>query len=275
MNRQDVHRITSIGRPLEPGYATNRAVLFLMPLAGVIAALVKAAGGGSGAVIASAGVVAALAVFGTWALGRELAPDRNASAFVCMALGFGVLFVAESASLLTLFVTLFLVRIVNRSVGLPARLTDSIVVVSLVFWAVYDLSGPWFAVVAAMAFCFDAMLPEAHRRQLLFAIVCLAGFWLWNWQVGSDGVDIAAPGLRSQLAVSVVTLGFLITIARTKAVASLADATAKALTPARVQAGMLVALLMALQSLLLGSEGVQDAGLVWASLAGVSIGSMR
>jgi hypothetical protein len=72
-----------------------------------------------------------------------------------------------------------------------------------------------------------------------------------------------------------VTIAFIITIARTRRIASLADATAKALEPARVQAGMLLALLVALQSLMLGAEGVQSAALVWASLAGTSIGSLR
>jgi hypothetical protein len=38
---------------------------------------------------------------------------------------------------------------------------------------------------------------------------------------------------------------------------------------------MLLALLVALQSLMLGAEGVQSAALVWASLAGTSIGSLR
>lgn len=275
MNRETVHRVTSIGRPLEPEYATNRAVLFLMPLAAIIASAAAALRGESVAMIASAGLVAAIAMFGTWASGRELAPDHNIAAFVSMALGFGVLFVVEAASLLTLFVTLFLVRIVNRTVGLRARRSDSIAVVLLVFWAVYDLSDPWLAVVAALAFCFDAILPEPHRPQLAFAAICLAGFWLSRSHIGLDNAAVSALDLLSQLIVSVVTLAFIITIARTQRVASLADATAKALTPARVQAGMLLALLVALQSLTLGAEGVYGAALVWASLAGTSIGGLR
>ena len=275
MNHETIYRMSSIARPLEPEYATNRAVLFLMPLAGIIASVAAVLGGESVAGIASAGLVAAIAVFGTWALGRELSPDHNVAAFVAMALGFGVLFLTESVSLLTLFVALFLARIVNRTVGLPARVSDSIAVVLLVFWAVYDLSDPWLAVVAAIAFCFDAVLPETHRPQLVFAAICLAGFWFSKSQPELNTAVVSSLVPRLQAAVSVVTIAFIITIARTQRIGSLADATAKALEPARVQAGMLLALLVALQSLMLGAEGVQSAALVWASLAGTSIGSLR
>jgi len=36
MTPSPVHRITAIGRPLDPAYATNLAVLWLMPAAGAL-----------------------------------------------------------------------------------------------------------------------------------------------------------------------------------------------------------------------------------------------
>ena len=65
-----IYRVTSIGRPVEPKYPTNKAILLLMPVAALIAGvvnLIQAAAGGSGA---TSPVVAFLVVFGGWALGR-------------------------------------------------------------------------------------------------------------------------------------------------------------------------------------------------------------
>ncbi len=78
MNR--IYRVTSIGRPVEPKYATNKAILLLMPVAALIVGvvnLIQEAGGGPDA---TGPVVAFLVVFGCWALGRELAPSTGLTA---------------------------------------------------------------------------------------------------------------------------------------------------------------------------------------------------
>ena len=174
MDNASLYRLTSIARPLEPEYPTNKAVLLLMPLAGLVAAVVATWRGGDATDIASAGLTAVGAVFGTWALGRELAPDYNAAAFVGMALAFAMVLVVETPSLLLVFLTLFLVRIVNRTVGLPARLSDSAVVLLLVAWAVYSLENPLLGVLGAVAFGFDAVLRDPRKRQIGFAAASLA-----------------------------------------------------------------------------------------------------
>ena len=262
--------ISSIGRPLDRRYATNRAVLIIMPAAGAIAGVVALLRGASALQVIGAIVAGAVAVFGVWALARELAPDNNAAAFVSMALGFAALTVVEPLAFLVLFATMFLVRVVNRTVGPPARLADSIAVSGLAVAVVYLASNPLFGSVAALAFALDASLRPRWRRHWVFAVLCLLAA---GAQVAHHGVGLGAssgPGVGVTLFLAITVLGFAVTIARTRVLDSVADMTGERLVVSRVQGGMLIALLVALQTLLLGQRWIGLASLVWAALAGVA-----
>ena len=275
MDNEFLYRLTSIARPLEPKYPTNKAVLLLMPVAGIVGAAVSVLRGGDTLSVFSAGLTAVGAVFGAWALGCELAPDHNVAAFIGMALALVVVLVVESPSLLLVFVELFLVRIVNRTVGLPARVSDSVAVTVLVAWAVYSLESPLLGLVAAAAFGLDAALPHPQRRQVGFAAVCLAvsAGWVWcDGVVATDPSTLAAP---IRWLAGIVSIGFFLAILRTPEPRSVGDATGELLTRRRVQAGMLIGWLVAIQSLPSGSQGVESAGLVWAALAGIPVGRWR
>jgi hypothetical protein len=216
---------------------------------------------------AAAGV---LLVLGAWALARELAPDDDPAAFVSMALGFLVLPLVVPASLLLLFVTMFLVRIVNRSTGLPARLTDSIVVTLLVLVVMYVTGNPFFGVVAALAFAADAVMRAPLPRQWIFAIVCLAG-------AGASAVlldvEIPAPSYTISIVTLLLAIGvaYLVTMWLTRNLRSCGDVIGERLSSQRVRAGMLLALLAATQALVVDESGLAHAAITWATLAGVSL----
>ena len=126
-----LNRFTSIARVLDPRYPTNRAVLLLLaPAAGIAGAMALLRGSGLPETALSALFGAAAALAG-WAFARELAPDLERLAFLGMLLTFGAFLAVESSSLLLLFAAQFLVRVVNRSVGLPARIVDSVFVAGL------------------------------------------------------------------------------------------------------------------------------------------------
>jgi hypothetical protein len=272
VDNESLYRLTSIARPLEPIYPTNKAVLLLMPAAGILAATIAVLRGGSTLDIFSVGLSAVGAVFGAWALGRELAPDYNAAAFIGMALAFVVALVVPSPSLLLVFLTLFLVRIVNRTVGLPAQVSDSVAVTLLVAWAVYSLENPLLGLVAGAAFGLDALLANPQRRQLGFAAVCLVVSTGW---IGQHGVVITHTTTLTVLTkwlVAIVSVGFFVAVFRTSAPRSASDATGELLTRQRVQAGMLIGWLVAVLSL---GSGVYTAGFVWAAIAGVPLGRWR
>jgi len=274
MNQHRIYKLTSIGRPLDRSYATNRAVSRLMPLAGIAAGAASALRGGSGAQITAAVLAGVIVVFGAWALARELAPDDNPTAFVSMALAFATLLLVESPSLLLLVATLLLVRIVNRSVGLAARISDSILVVGLVITAIHSTHSPLFGAVGALAFAFDAILRDGRRHQWAFAASCLAGAGIYGLLhgIGVENSESFPPlvlGLVGGVSVLYVAM-----IPWTRRLDSTGDATGAPLSLSRVRGGMVIGLLAASQTLILGSSGVKTASLVWATLAGVAVGGV-
>jgi len=262
--------ITSLARSLDPRYATNRAVLLLMPIAGVMAGVVMLVRGGSILQMMGTAVAGALSAFGGWALTRELAPDDNIAAFVVMALAFATFPVAKPVAFLVLFTTMFLVRIVNRTAGLPARMTDSIVVSGLAIAIMYLTKSPLFGLVAALAFALDAVLQDALRRQWLFAVSCLsvAGTWFVRYGSGSDAESGLSAGISVLLAV--VALAYAATVLLLRVMESVADSTGDRLSVSRVRAGMLIALLVASMAFPLGQPGLTVTAVVWASLTGVA-----
>ena len=155
MSEHRIYRVTSIGRPVEPKYPTNKAILLLMPVAALIAGVVALIQGDGGGASATGALVAFFVVFACWALGRELAPDDNSAAFVGAVLAFIALWWWPSPSLLLLFTALALSRIVNRTTGLTARLVDSVIVTALVIWTMVSLQNPLAGVAAALAFVLD------------------------------------------------------------------------------------------------------------------------
>ncbi len=267
MKFERMYRRTSIGRPLDPAWPTNRAVIVLIPIAVVI--------GGAAALLRGVSplapaLAAGLTAFLSWALARELAPDHDLAAFLAMALAVTVtLFVAHPA-LVLLFNALLLVRMVNRSTGLAARPTDSTGVVALTLFTCHATHSLWPAFTGALAFVLDALLPPPARHQFAFAALCLAGALLMrgSWALEAELHTTAA--VESAIA-AVVALAFVLSLLRTRRVASVGDATNAPLRPARVRGGMVVGLLLAAATLGQGDAPVSAAAGLWATLAAVAL----
>lgn len=268
-----LNRFTSIARVLDPRYPTNRAVLLLLaPAAGIAGAMALLRGSGSPEVALSAlfGVAAALA---GWAFARELVPDMERLAFLGMLLTFGAFLTVESSSLLLLFTAQFLVRVVNRSVGLPARIVDSAFVAGLTLWATWAGPFPGLALIGALAFGLDASMRERFRRHWIFAGICLAAAGLSLDRQGQWWSPESLPATTAGLLL-VVAVAYGLTMWRTRRVTSPADVTGTPLSSARVLAGMAVGLLAGLQALARGQAGLEAAALVWAVLASVPLGAL-
>lgn len=272
MARHRLYSITSIGRPLDSRYKTNRAVLFLMPVAVVVYGGLAWFGGADGKGVALAAVGGPLVVFGCWALGRELSPDDNPGAFIGMSFAFAGFILLNDASLLLPFVALFLVRIVNRSTGLKAKVGDSVLVLLLCFAGIYSLHSPLLGLVAALAFVSDALLHDGLRRQWLFAGLSAAatGFALALDPLAGIGLEGLSPTLL--LAVGTLSVLWLVNLALTRSVVSVADVDGEALSVNRVRMGMLVGWLVPLQALAATEPDAYSGALVWATLAGLILG---
>jgi hypothetical protein len=213
-------------------------------------------------------------------LGRELAPDDQRAAFVAMALGFAALMVLPGGSLVLLFATLLLTRMVNWTVGLPARALDGIGAVLLVGWAVANTGNPGVGVVAALAFVVDALLPEGRRTQWGFAALCLIMVAALASGLAQDSaggllvsqpVHLSVPDAAVLAGLGMVGALFVVAILRTRSLESRCDATGARLSATRVRWGMGLALLMGAQAVFVGEGGAAASSLLWASMAGVGL----
>ena len=268
-----LYRITFIARTLDPRYPTNLAVLLLLPAAAGVAAAMALLRASGLPEIAQAALFGAAAVVAGWAFARELAPDLEQLAFLSLLLTFGAFLTVESSSLLLLFAVQFLVRIVNRSVGPPARVIDSVFVAALTVWAAWNGAFPGLGLIGALAFGLDASMAEGLRRQWFFAGICLAATWFCLGRQGLSWTPETLPATATGLLL-IVTVAYGLTVRRTRRVTSLADATGMPLSSARVRAGMAVGLLAGLQALARGQAGLEVAALVWAVLASVPLGAL-
>jgi len=266
----DREGLSGLGRPLDPEWATNRVVLALVPVAGLVGVLWAWPGPGTGGVITT-GLTAAGAAFGGWALGREVDPDRQGAAFAGMALAFLAGLVVPDGSLLLLFTALMLVRVVNRTTGMAATVLDDALVVGLVVWCVFSTSNALVALVAGVAFALDATLrsPEFEkgppRHWAVAVIMLLVALWVgsaapWAW-----------PAATTVMAAGLVVAVFSAHAVSTREITSRCDRTETRLSLTRVRAGMMIALGIATSTIPFGDPGIRAGAPLWATLAGVAI----
>lgn len=267
---------STLGRPLDPSWPTNRAILIVMPTVGVLATVLALAQGSAVLGAGVQGLVTAATALGGWALARELAPDDQAAAFVAMALGLAAQAMVPVASLWLLFTTLLQVRLVNRTVGPPAWRKDSAAVLALTLACMVVLKAPTVAVVGGLAFGLDARLtPPGPTRHRVLAVTCIAVAAVYAAAVPVAHPHLDLPGTAIGGGLVVVALLFLWALLRTSEVRAVTDATGNPLHTARVRAGMTVALVAAAPSLIPGSPDPREASLLWAVLAGVGVSALR
>jgi len=263
-----IYKYTSIGRPLEPVYPTNKAVLLLMPLAGLLGAVTAWLNGDPGLQMLQAAISFFLIVFGSWALARELFPDDNPAAFISMILAVLAALSFESPGILIVFATLGLVRIVNRSTGMAAKKTDSVIVMLLTFWVIYATQSPFYGAVAALAFLFDGSLKDPLRHQWVFALICFGGMVVYMVDHDVGLAYFLAPDSLLEWVSLVVLLVLALNMFLLKKVHSCADLNGRPLDLARVKGGMAVGLCAAFQ----GLNALEGVILLVATIAGIVIG---
>ncbi len=268
MANHRIYKYSSIGRPLEPDYPSNKVVLILMPLAALLGAVTTWLDGGQAMLILQSAFAFLLISFGSWALARELFPDDHPAAFISMALALLAALSFDSPGILIVFATLGLVRIVNRSTGRAALKTDSVIVLLLTFWVIYGTKSPVFGAVAAMAFFLDGTLKEPLRHQWIFALICFAGMvvYMVDHDVGV-GYFQAPDSLLEWLSLAVL-LVLALDMFLLKKVCSVGDISGQPLDLTRVKGGMAVGLCAAFQ----GLAQLENIILLVASIAGIVIG---
>lgn len=248
LHEHPLYRISAVARPIDPRWASNRAILVIQGLAFVGGAVWGFVQTGAWTQALVSGLVAAFTAFLSWALGRELDPDRNATAFVATALALAAFFVFDDLDLWALAAALVLGRLVARTVGPPAKMTDLVIVVVLVTVAAVVTERWTLAVITAVALVLDAVLPGGSKTRLGFAALAAApALWLWTQR----DVQVAMPVHPWALGVLVlVTVAAIVTLPPLR---SPCDLPGHELRRLRVQAGIFVALLLVLLASLEGN----------------------
>jgi hypothetical protein len=242
-------------------------MLWLMPVGAVVGAASSWMDGGSVVEALQQALVFVLVVFGSWALARELDPDDHLAAFIAMAVAVFAALVVDNPGLLIVFTTLGLVRIVNRTTGLVARMSDSILCVVLTIIVIYSTASPFYGLVAAVAFILDGSLREPLRQQWVFGLICLGGtvVYMVDHDIGLG--PIPAPDTLFEWLALLFLLIFALNTLLLKKVFSKGDASGKVLDLNRVRSGMAVGLFAALQGLM----QPEDVVIIVAAIAGICI----
>jgi hypothetical protein len=263
--------ITALGRtPIDPSYPTNLAIAALSLIVAIAGAIWQMI---SGAALLDGvlwGIGAGFLLFLTWALSRELDPDHDLSAFVGTGLVFIAFLLPDMPSLLVILWLLLVLRIVNRTVGLPAKPWDSLGVLGLGAWLTWQ--GYWMVgLMTAVAFLLDGLLSPPLRHQLFFSGLAIVITVMLSIFHGGMAME---TGPTVPVVISSVMMAglFTIVIATTREVEAVGDATGKALEPRRVQAAQFLALLTALLFAWWdGASGVMAVLPLWAAMVGVSL----
>jgi hypothetical protein len=268
-----VTSITTVGRSIDPNSPTNCAIAALVAIIALGGTVFRLFGGVGLVQSATWGIAAGLGIFLAWALGRELDPDHDLSAFVGAGLALLGLVFFGLPDLGLLFWVLVLMRIVNRAVGLPAKLTDSLLFVGLGGWLTWQ--GNWvFGLMTALAFFLDSRLSRPHRRHLFFAgiafVVTVILLFINGRVLGKDRLSLPA-----MLAVFGMSALFVPVVVASRRLRSVDDEASKPLDPKRVQAAQVMALLTAIQiALWSGNPGVVSLIPLWAAVLGAALYSV-
>ena len=268
MANHRIYQCTSIGRPIEPGVTSVRAVLVLTPLAAALGLILALVDGQDLVSSSLRALYFALAVYGSWALARELDPDDTPAAFISVAAAVLAMTLVDSAGILILYVTLGLVRIVNRSSGLVARKSDSFIIMALSIWVIYATQNPFFGLVAALAFFMDGSLKHPLRHQWVFGLVCIGGMIVYMVDHDFSLALVRIPATLFEWISVLFILIFALDTLLLRRVRTRGDVTGLRLDVGRVRGGMTVGFLAALQ----GVTQPENVVLIVATLAGLCVG---
>jgi hypothetical protein len=261
---------TALGRLPDPRYPTNRAIMALALAVGAAGAIFQWLRGTALLDGVNWGFGAGFAMFLAWALGRELDPDHDLSAFVAAGLALVAVLLVEAPSLMVILWLLLVLRLVNRTVGLPAKPLDSLGVLGFGAWLTWQ--GDWIVgLVTSGAFLLDGLLSPPLRTHLFISgLALVATVVLTIFQ----GVMASGSGPTTAVAISSLAMAglFLVVIATSRELRAVGDATGEPLHPRRVQAAQILALATALLfAWRAGATGVQAMLPLWAAMLGVSL----
>ncbi|AHM59996.1 hypothetical protein D770_08665 [Flammeovirgaceae bacterium 311] len=266
---QNIYAWSGLGRPLTYKWLSHRllfiSLLFAFLVAGGMYLYTYQEGAGSAAAF---GLSIGLAVFFSWAITRELDPDSGWAAFLAIGLASVALWFWPYPLVKLLFLILMLLRLMNRSTGIAAKIPDVILILALTGWLLWEeqlIAG----VFATLALWSNGRLPNPqHSHKFLALAVGLATILAF--------LQYPAQRIPNELSIwvniSIITTatGFALYSRQLKSIKSTADATEQPLSLIRLRAAQLVTLLVVtVFSLWYGDWFFKQVVTIWATFAAV------
>ncbi|MFP4092086.1 MAG: hypothetical protein ACLFUB_01930 [Cyclobacteriaceae bacterium] len=211
-----------------------------------------------------------LSVFLAWAMGRELDPDHNATAFVAIPFSLLSFLWYGSADWLLLLLILLLLRLGSHICGSSAKLPDALLLLGLstyLSWQGHYLTG----IMAALVFFINSRLPPSHENSRWYALSALllgiasavlsenyiyTYHFEWPWLLGA----------------SLVSLVFLSLVREYRRPRSSEDYRVKPLNGQRMQTVLLIMLFGTfLMFLLRGKEAIITLAPFWSAVLAAAL----
>jgi hypothetical protein len=259
--------VMTIGRPLDISYPTNKAIVVVALTSALAIGVLRFTQGVAVLDASKQGFSAAIIVFLSWAISREIDPDNQWSAFIAPAIAVTMVAIYGSAGGLYGFWALLALRFINRTPGPTATGLDTaigaglgLILVNQSFWLV--------GIAMAGAFALDAALTPINRKQWAAAGFMLVGTALLTG-IPNATSEVAVSGLWI-MAISGIML--LVLLYSSRDIKSVGDRGGTPLSCSRVQAAQGFAFVAAFLTILVhGENGFAVAAPVWTAMIGIGI----
>lgn len=271
----------ALGRPIDFNYSTNKIITILTGvvfLAGTGYRLIT-----TGEIPESLlwGASAGIAVFLAWAVGRELDPDYDATAFIAAGLTVVAVVLWDLPCFLILFWFLLAGRVVNRTTGLEPGMFDVMLLTGLGAWLVFR--GNWgLGLITIAALVLNSILPGERQRSRLGPVFGVLETGIIIVAIATKhaplipkplSVGIAAEETAFSSIIIVVAcllcLSFIPLIIGSRRLSSKSDATEEPLIPIRVQTAQILAIVTGVAVFFRnGPQGLYMVAPLWACALG-------
>ena len=267
----DVKNLSTIGRPVDIHYFTNRIITLLMSLIFIITFFMEFLR--KYIIVESLifAVIYSLSVFVCWALSRELDPEYDYSAFIGIIFLFLPFFMINGMNLFFILWLLFSLRMINHTTGRPAGIVDIFFYLILTVLFSFILY-PIIAILAAIAFIFDLWYSERKNINILLIIVLFLIFIISTFYGSGDLYNFFNLSNNQLIFSSISILFMFYVIATTTTMNTLCDTGDKKINARQVQAAQIFAVFTVLSFIFLyGEIGFSIVYIVLSSFLGISL----
>ncbi len=266
----NISKYSSLARVIDPRYPTNLAIVILSIFVGGVQFLLNIFQGIDLVGSIFAAVPIGLSVFLTWALGREIDPEHELSAFAGLVLVIPGYWLLDAPDLIAVVTILLLLRLLNRTTGREPKLLDSLTLAGLGIWLLFR--AEWiFGLITAAAFFLDSRLSSPKKQNFIFSgiMTILTVVSLIILEPAALQKEISSPELFFVIGVIVL---FIPLIIHTRKIDLMCDFPNETINPLRVQVSQIFAVTAGtLVWLYKGKNGLNDLLPVWSSIIAVSL----